>query len=494
MWCLLQTKNWISHGGDLGNRRYAASEHKINLETAPSLALRWRYVTQGDVSATPAIHDCAVYVPSWNGIVAAVAMDGATLWQTNLSQVTSLHPAVSRATPVVTKRCVLVGLRGPARVLCLDRMTGDLLWMSQDLELAPHSMITMSGTAYDGAYYVGVSSMQQHAKSCCTFQGSFHKLDLQTGQTVWSTYMVPRDSQYTGVPVWGSSPALDERRGLVYISTGSVFSVPSEVRQCQQATGNSSSCIVPSVCYNSVVAVDTRDGTIRWCSRMTMSEIWENACRSIRPPPNCPPRPDPDADFGESPMLVTIQQQGALRDVVVTGQKTGFVWAHDRETGELVWHAVAGPGGSGGGANWGSATDNSRVFTNIANSDRQSFLHEPSQLVTTGGGWVAMAATTGRLLWSTPNPTGQPAYGPVTYTHGGVLLCTSFDSNGHVYAINSYSGEIIWNATTGSTVYGGFSVGCGCAFVGAGYASTPTGLALGGTPGDSLFAFCVPPY
>jgi hypothetical protein len=57
----------------------------------------------------------------------------------------------SRATPVVAEGgLLLVGMYGPAVVLAIRRRNGRLVWMSAPLDVAAHSVITMSGTAYQG--------------------------------------------------------------------------------------------------------------------------------------------------------------------------------------------------------------------------------------------------------------------------------------------------------------------------------------------------------
>lgn len=57
--------------------------------------------------------------------------------------------------------------------------------------------------------------------------------------------------------------------------------------------------------------------------------------------PSCPPEPNLDADFGEAPMLLTIFSNGTKRDIVAAVQKSGFVWALDRDNGDIVWFNVS---------------------------------------------------------------------------------------------------------------------------------------------------------
>ena len=54
------------------------------------------------------------------------------------------------------------------------------------------------------------------------------------------------------------------------------------------------------------------------------------------------------------------------------GQKSGQYWALDPDTGAVEWVTTAGPGGTAGGLQWGSAVDGLRVYTADANSDAQA--------------------------------------------------------------------------------------------------------------------------
>lgn len=150
----------------------------------------------------------------------------------------------------------------------------------------------------------------------------------------------------------------------------------------------------------------------------------------------------------------------------------------------------AGPGGLTGGGTWGAATDGERIYTNIANSDTKNFTLMTSGKKTTSGGWVAMDASNGRVLWSTADPENGTASGPVSVANGVVFAGSTYRLKGPVYAMDAKTGEILWSYETGCTVYGGMSVSDGCVFVGNGY-KVNIGVYSPFTTGTSLFAFCV---
>lgn len=151
---------------------------------------------------------------------------------------------------------------------------------------------------------------------------------------------------------------------------------------------------------------------------------------------------------------------------------------------------LAGPGGLEGGGYWGAATDERRVYTNIANSNRTLFTLQPSNQTTTAGAWVALDANSGEILWSTANPSNETASGPVTLANG-VLFAGSVAPNGPVYAMDAKTGKILWSNNTGATVFGGAAVSYGCAYIGSGYSIGLARFHPTWTTGTSLFAFCV---
>jgi outer membrane protein assembly factor BamB len=394
------------------------------------------------------------------------------------------------------------------------------------------------------AYFVGTTSTEEtQLVGCCNFQGAFFRIDVAKGKIIWRTGMIPPNGgnagAYAGAAIWGSSPSIDPVRNLVYIATGNLYSTPPSITACQLGQQNLSvpdtpdPCILPDDHSESVLALDLDTGSIHWAQHLGSYDTWVLAC-VFNGNPNCPPIPGPDADFAEAPMLIpSVQFKNSStgrqwrQDILVVAQKSGFVYGLNPQDGSRLWTQVmygsssslqmcswvvnfmmkipirvqivggffffpdhmllqvAGPGGSSGGAMWGSATDGQVVFTNIVNSGNQVFTLLPSRQSTTGGGWVALDAGSGEILWSTPTPDLSGPVGPVTVANG-VLFTTSHSTHGKYYALDSKSGAILWNFTPNGSVMGGFSVANGCAFVGEGNT-----LLGGATPGRAFYGFCL---
>ncbi|KAL5722672.1 hypothetical protein ACHQM5_006163 [Ranunculus cassubicifolius] len=517
-WCLLSTMllllllllrmQWINHGGDLFNRRYAEDEVKISPTTVSKMKLKWEFFAGKDITATPAIFDGIVYFPSWNGYLYAVnATSGSLVWGKNLTELTGLqgtglvvgvNNTVSRATPTVAGDLLLIGIYGPAIVIAVKRSTGEMVWSTR-LDSRNSSTITMSGTFYKGYFYVGVSSLEELLPDelCCTFRGSMAKLEVCTGAIVWQTYTLPDNfgqrGEYAGAAIWGSSPSIDKKRNQVYVSTGNLYSAPQRIVDCLTKENNQTGPPHPDECVesenheNSILAFDLNSGNMTWYKQLGGYDVWVISCLSI---PDCLPGPNPDADFGESPMMLTIDVNGTKKDVAVAVQKSGFAWALDRDNGNIVWSSVAGPGGFVGGGTWGAATDKTRVYTNIVNNQLVNTTLVPSNQTTVAGQWVAMEASTGKVLWSIANPKNTSSGGPVTVANG-VLFAGADDPKGAIYAMDAKNGNILWSYETGATVHGGMSVSNGCIYVGNGYTVNIGSFFPINTPGTSLFAFCI---
>ncbi|XP_011087060.1 uncharacterized protein LOC105168623 [Sesamum indicum] len=505
------TAEWFTHGGDISNRRNAigGTINPISVRLG-LLRQRWKFLAGFDITATPAVADGVVYFPSWNGNLYAVsALSGALIWKQSLGSLTGIPPTgryvnatVSRATPVVVGDLLIVGIYGPAYVVAVRRATGQLVW-STLVDPGRLSIVTASGTVYMGGFYAGVSSLEEllPAGQCCTFRGSLVKLDVRTGKILWQTYTLPDNGGklggYSGAAIWGSSPSIDPIRGRVYVGTGNLYLAPADVLQCQARQNNQTTppsgpdqCFGPDVHFDSLLSFDVNSGKIVWAKQLGGYDVFYFACL-VPNSPDCPPGPNLDADFGEAPMLLSIVSNGRLRDVVVAVQKSGFAWALDRGNGDIVWFTEAGPGALEGGGVWGAATDGIRVYTNIVNGDRLPFTLKPSNQTTVAGGWVAMDANTGRILWTTANPSNETAHGPVTVVNG-VLFAGSVAPSGPVYAMDAQTGAIIWSFNTGATIYGGASASYGCIYIGHGYSIGLAKFHPTWNSGKYLYAFCMP--
>lgn len=495
-----QGSEWNSAGGNRQNTRYQASEHMINTTNVTSLDVIWTFTTGGDVSATPAVDADTVYFPDWAGNLYAVdKLTGTLKWQASIAEASGVPFDKARATPAVTEDKVIIGTQGPfgggGVVLAFNKFTGQRVWATV-ADAHPAAIITQSATVFDGSVYIGVSSQEEALAAlvpdypCCSFRGSMLALDPDTGAIQWKTYTAP--DGFSGNAIWGSSPAIDTKRGQVYIATGNNYTVPQEVLDCVAAAGDDqaaqAACLPGNDHFDSVMALDMKTGAIRWSTRAIPYDAWTVDCIPFfGDGDNCPDPAGPDFDFGQAPSLFTVKPAGKGKsfDVVGAGQKSGQYWALNPDTGAVLWESQAGPGGTAGGLQWGSAVDGKRVYTANANSNFISWTL-PDGDTTTDGVWSGLDAATGNLLWQVKPPNGGSTSGPVTTANGLVFGC-SLDLVGYMYALDAATGEALWEFPSGGSCLSGAAISEGMLFWGSGYSNFGFGSA-----NDKLYAFGLP--
>lgn len=497
-----QGSEWWSAGGNRQNTRFQQSEHTLSAANVANLAPKWVFTTGGDVSATPAVDADTVYFPDWAGNLYAVdKLTGLLKWRTSIAAASGVPFDKARATPAVTEDKLIIGTQGSifvpgggpgGKVLAFNKFTGALLW-STTVETHPAAIITQSATVFDGRVYVGVASQEEALAAfvpgyTLSFRGSMLALDLNTGAILWKTYTAP--DGYPGNAVWGSSPAIDTQRGQVYIGTGNNYSVPQSVLDCVSAAGNDpvavSACLPADDYFDSIMALDMKTGAVRWATRAIPYDAWTVDCIPfIGDGSNCPSPAGPDYDFGQAPALFTVKPGGKAKsyDLVGAGQKSGQYWALNPDTGAVVWVTQAGPGGTAGGLQWGSAVDGKRVFTANANSNLVPW---PTPDGATTGVWSGLDAATGAILWQTRPPHGGGTSGPVTTANGIVFGC-SLDPQGYMYALNAATGAVLWEFASGGSCLSGAAISDGMLFWGSGYSNFGFG-----TPNNKLYAFGLP--
>jgi polyvinyl alcohol dehydrogenase (cytochrome) len=491
---------WNSAGGDLQNTRFQANEKTLSVGNVAGLEMKWSFTTGGDVSATPAVDGDTVYFPDRAGNLYAVdKWTGQERWRASIAAASGVPGDYARATPAIGGNKLILGTQGPfgggGKVLAFNKDTGALLWRTT-LDTHPAAIITQSATVYGNRVYVGTSSLEETfalipGYDCCSFRGRMAALDLNTGAVVWEVRMAPEG--FPGNAVWGSSPAIDAKRGQLYVATGNNYDAPPATLACITAAGNDpiaqQACLPADNHFDSVMALDLKTGAIRWVTRAMSFDAWTVDCIPfIGEGDNCPQPAGPDFDFGQAPALFTVREGGKNRDVVGAGQKSGQYWTFDPDTGAVDWITQAGPGGTAGGLQWGSAVDGRRIYTANSNSNGVSFTL-PDGTPTTNGVWSGIDAVTGQLLWQTV-PTfggslfGGASAGPVTTANGVVFGC-ALDPQGHMYALNGATGAILWTFASGGSCLSGAAISEGRLFWGSGYT-------LFGTPNNRLYSFGLP--
>jgi polyvinyl alcohol dehydrogenase (cytochrome) len=482
--------DWNGWGNGVENARFA-KDGGLSAADLPRLKLKWAfgYPDVTSARAQPALVGNRLFVASDAGDVHALdPRTGCAHWsyQAQATVRTALVVAPYRQPAGGAGWAVFFGdLR--ANAYALDAATGREIWVRK-VDDHPLAAITGALAFQDGRVFVPVQGLTEEVQGgraqyeCCTFRGSVLGLDANTGAVIWKTYTVAerqaRGKNAVGVARWGpagggvwSAPTIDARRGVLYVGTGNGYADP------------------PQPMTDAIVALDLRDGRVRWVHQLTPNDSWTLGCRPTNAAEsNCPPTLGPDHDFAASPSLVTA----GGRDLLVVPQKSGMAWALDPDkAGAIVWQQRIGEG-SGRGGQWGGAIDGRQAYFGINDFQSKS-----------PGGIVALRLDTGAIAWRRAAPTlcGAPnracnaAQGAAVTAVPGAVLSGSQDGGLRAYAADD--GSLLWQFDTnrvfttvnGITARGGSLdgpgpvVAGGLLFVNSGYGG------VFGLPGNVLLVF-----
>ena len=152
-----------------------------------------------------------------------------------------------------------------------------------------------------------------------TSPGDVRAYDVRTGALRWSFHTIPHPGefgydtwpkdawQYSGAANSWAGMALDERRGLVFVPTGSAA---SDFYGADRLGDN--------LFANSLIALDAATGRRVWHFQFVRHDLW-------------------DRDLPSPPTLVTVRRNGRAIDAVAQATKQGFVFVFDRATGESLF-------------------------------------------------------------------------------------------------------------------------------------------------------------
>ena len=464
----------------------------------PKLKVKWSMTYVGGRYGQPTVVGGRLFLTSSGGRVYSLdAASGCLRWRFDV-------PGGARSTVVVGPLAAAPSGYGAyfgdlkRNVYALDAGTGALVWKTS-IEAHPLALVTGSPALYQGRLYVPLSSVEEATAGaadygCCTARGALAALDAATGKLIWKTYTIAQTPAATrknaagtqmfgpaGGAVW-STPTIDARRGVALIATGDSYTD------------------TPTDGADAVIALDLATGAVRWKTQVTTADNFLAGCAPGRRLVNCPTTIGPDADFGASPILLTLPSG---RDIVLAGQKSGLVFGMDPDHGgKLLWRVRVGAGGPLGGIEWGMASDGHRLY--VANADPFS---------PTGGarpGLSALDPADGAVAWSAPTPkpgcswpAGLRCFNAQSAAPSvipGLVLATTTD--GHLRAYDIKDGRIVWDFDTAGQTYAtlngvtgqrggsldvaGPTVAGGMLFLISGYQGP-----MGGVPNNVLLAMSV---
>lgn len=344
--------DWPNYGNDPGGMRHS-SLSQINQENVSKLKVAWVYHT-GDISdghdarrrsgfeTTPILVDGKLYLTTpFNRVIALDPITGKQLWAydpkidqsldygdglINRGVTTWLDPL--RAAGKVCKRRIFESTLD-ARLIALDAMTGipcpDFGSSGQvNLRNVPGYQHTNFGEHMQGWYHmtsppvtiddrVIVGSAIDDNNRADMPSGVVRAFDARTGALCWSWDPIPRNGNdlaspwLTGAANAWSLMTVDTARDLVFVPTGSAS--PDYYGGLRPGDDRWA---------NSVVALHAKSGTIAWGFQLVHHDLW-------------------DYDTASPPLLATVPHDGKKIPVVIQGNKTGFLYVLDRDTGKPIF-------------------------------------------------------------------------------------------------------------------------------------------------------------
>jgi len=196
--------------------------------------------------------------------------------------------------------------------------TGGRIDLRENLGRDPHLQnvrMTSPGVIYRDLVIVGA----RLGESLPTAPGDVRAYDVRTGRLRWSFHTIPHPGElgydtwpkdaweYSGAANSWPGMALDERRGLVFVPTGSAA---SDFYGGDRLGDN--------LFANSLIALEAATGRRVWHFQFVRHDIW-------------------DRDLPSPPTLVTVRRNGKTIDAVAQATKHGFVFVFDRVTGEPIF-------------------------------------------------------------------------------------------------------------------------------------------------------------
>ncbi|HTZ90506.1 MAG TPA: PQQ-binding-like beta-propeller repeat protein [Alloacidobacterium sp.] len=318
---------WPIYGGQLAQDHYSPLE-QINRANVKNLAVAWTFNTgeTGGFESSPIIVGGTLYsyTPSQK-VIALDAATGALLWKFD-SGIAGTQPARGLAywTDGASAR-ILAGVMN--FLYALDAKTGKpvpsfgdngRIDLRDGLGRDPATVsiaLTSPGIVYKDLIIVG----GREPETLPAPPGDIRAYDVHTGKLRWSFHTIPHPGEY-GYDTWPKDAwqqsgaannwagmAVDARRGIIYVPTGSAsFDFYGGDR------------IGDDLFADTLLALDAETGKRLWHFQAVRHDLW-------------------DRDFPAPPALVTVRSHGRKVDAVAQTTKQGWVYLFDRVTGKPLF-------------------------------------------------------------------------------------------------------------------------------------------------------------
>lgn len=322
---ILAQTQWPHYGGDTANTKYS-SLTQITTANVAQLKQAWRF-DSGDefpgseMQCNPLVIDGVLYgtTPKLR-VVALNAATGKLRWAFDPNPASSGPPRKRRNRGLTHwKGRILFGWEN--FLIALDAKTGGetmRIDLRQGLGRDPKRLSvtnTTPGVIHGDLIVLGHLTSEDLPAA----PGDIRAWNLATGKLAWTFHTIPHPGE-SGYDTWPadawqqlggannwSGMALDEKRGIVYVPTGSAsFDFYGPNRHGDNLYAN---CLL---------ALDAKTGKKLWHFQFVKHDVW-------------------DRDLPTAPTLIAVEREGKLVDAVAQLTKSGHVFVFDRVTGKPLF-------------------------------------------------------------------------------------------------------------------------------------------------------------
>jgi quinoprotein glucose dehydrogenase len=327
-------KSWAVYRGNAANTAYSGSD-QINQENVSQLQVAWTYHT-GDaetgnhstIQCNPIVANGMMYVTSPKlKLIALHPATGKEIWKFDPfdgAQSSGVNRGVTYWESGSDKRIFfsagpyLYSLNAVSGTLSADFGVAGKIDLREGL-LREASKLSVSSTSPGIVYKDLIIQGTALNDGWDAPPGFIRAYDVRTGKTVWTFHTIPQPGE-AGYDTWSENAyrevggvnnwcgmSLDEKRGMVFIPTGSAsFDFYGGNRKGKNLYAN---CLL---------AIEAATGKLIWHYQLVHHDIW-------------------DYDLPAPPNLVTITREDKKVDVVAQVTKMGMVFVFNRETGEPIF-------------------------------------------------------------------------------------------------------------------------------------------------------------
>jgi len=478
------SKNFLHSNGNYAQTRYYPAK-QINSGNVAKLRPAFTFQTEvlESMETAPIVVDGVMYLTtSYNHVYAIDAVTGKELWhyKHKMGPVTTYCCGPNNRGVAIDKDRVFMGTLD-SRLVALEAKTGKLIWNTEIADPELGYSETMAPVAVNGRILIGTNGGEYGIR------GFVKSFDAATGKLQWTFNTIP-EKGHEGVWAQNDATGKDMHRDIAaekaqlakqggdFYKTlgGGVWMAPAvdtETNTVFFVVGNPSPDLYgterpgDNLYTDSMVAIDLNTGEYKWHYQYVAHDVW-----------------DLDA---VSPVILTEAKgkDGKMTKVAMHAGKTGYVYIHDRKTGELIrysegmvpqdglWTLPTKDGakmmlGANGGVEWSPMAFNPETrLTYAANLLQPMTYHvEPSKYpggkLWLGGAFKtipsekqtgrlsAVNVDTGKVAWKFD--TNEPLIGGVLTTAGNLVF--NGEANGLFRAFDAKSGKKLWEYQTGAGV------------------------------------------